>query len=53
MHRGSGTYPLGPEGGFVPYEIERFQACGFSPVSLGERILRVDTALPALVGRLL
>lgn len=47
------TLALGPEGGFIPYEIERFQACGFSPVSLGERILRVDTALPALVGRLL
>ncbi len=44
---------IGPEGGFIPYEINALQNIGFIPVSLGERILRVETALPFLIGRLL
>jgi RsmE family RNA methyltransferase len=43
---------IGPEGGWIDYEIERFAACGFSPFSLGERILKVDTAVVAIHGRL-
>ncbi len=43
---------LGPEGGLVPYELEKLVAIGFQPVSLGERILRVEAALPALVAAL-
>lgn len=46
------TVAIGPEGGFIPYEVESLQNIGFLPVSLGERILRVETALPCLVGRL-
>ena len=46
------TIALGPEGGFIPYEIEALQNIGFKAVSLGERILRVETALPFLTGRL-
>ena len=46
------TLVVGPEGGFVPYEIEKLIACGCSLVSLGERILTVETAVPALVSRL-
>ncbi len=37
---------IGPEGGFIPYEIEKLQASGLQLVSLGERILRVETAVP-------
>jgi RsmE family RNA methyltransferase len=44
---------IGPEGGFIPYEIERLRLAGFHDVHQGERILRVETAIPALVGRLL
>jgi RsmE family RNA methyltransferase len=46
------TLAIGPEGGFIPYEIGLFQKLGFEPVSLGKRILRVEHAVPALIGRL-
>lgn len=43
---------IGPEGGFIPYEVQALQAQGFAPVHLGARILRVETAVTALVARL-
>lgn len=43
---------IGPEGGWIDYEIDQFSACGFAAFSLGERILKVDTAVVALHGRL-
>jgi len=41
---------VGPEGGWVPFEVDLLQAHGFCPVSLGPRILRVETAVPYLIG---
>jgi 16S rRNA (uracil1498-N3)-methyltransferase len=35
---------VGPEGGFSPAETERFIAEGFKPVSLGNTVLRAETA---------
>jgi RsmE family RNA methyltransferase len=42
---------IGPEGGFIPYEVEKCLAAGCQPVSLGARTLRVETALTAIIGR--
>ncbi|MBO7703658.1 MAG: 16S rRNA (uracil(1498)-N(3))-methyltransferase [Solobacterium sp.] len=38
------TVVIGPEGGFSPKEIELLSAEGFAPVTLGDRILRAETA---------
>jgi RsmE family RNA methyltransferase len=43
---------LGPEGGWIAAELESFAGAGFEPVSMGPRVLRTETALAALVGRL-
>jgi 16S rRNA (uracil1498-N3)-methyltransferase len=43
---------IGPEGGLVDYEVGYFASAGFAPVSIGPRILRVEEAVPALLGRL-
>lgn len=47
------TLAIGPEGGFVPFEIELLGNQDFQAVHLGPRALRVETAVPALLGRLL
>ncbi|MDD5440224.1 MAG: 16S rRNA (uracil(1498)-N(3))-methyltransferase [Candidatus Omnitrophica bacterium] len=44
---------IGPEGGFIPYEIEKFVACGCAPVRLGKRTLKVETAVTAFLARFL
>ena len=42
---------LGPEGGFIPFERQLLTASGGHPVSLGQRVLRVETALVSILGR--
>ena len=44
---------IGPEGGFASYEIEALCQRGVVPVSLGPRILRTETASPALLAAVL
>ena len=50
--KGPITLVVGPEGGFIAEEIASLERVGFDPVTFGPRILRVETAIAALVGRL-
>jgi 16S rRNA (uracil1498-N3)-methyltransferase len=46
------TLAIGPEGGFLEYEVDCLRNQGFTAVSLGPRIVRVEDSLPVLVGRM-
>lgn len=41
---------VGPEGGWVPFELDLLAAHGFTPWSAGPRTLRVEVAVPFLLG---
>jgi RsmE family RNA methyltransferase len=43
---------IGPEGGWVPFEVELLEVHGFQRLTAGPRALRVDTAVPFLLGQL-
>lgn len=43
---------IGPDGGFLPYEIRKLADQGFLPVSCGPHPLRTETALAVLHGQL-
>ena len=47
------TIAIGPEGGFIPYEIDMFVEMGFTPVTFGPRIQRTEIAVPVILGRLM
>ncbi|MFH7765415.1 16S rRNA (uracil(1498)-N(3))-methyltransferase [Acinetobacter sp. BSP-28] len=46
------TIVIGPEGGFIPYEIDLLIKNGCQAVSLGNRIIRTETVIPYVLGRL-
>ena len=43
---------VGPEGGFIPYEVDLFKKNGCQARRLGNRILRTETAVSHILGRL-
>lgn len=46
------TIMIGPEGGFIPYEIDLLIKNSCQAVSLGNRIIRTETVIPYVLGRL-
>jgi len=46
------TLVVGPEGGFIPYEVELLEQNGVDAVNIGPHILRVEFAIPAILGKL-
>tara|TARA_B100000767_G_scaffold275025_1_gene310087 strand:- start:383 stop:1141 length:759 start_codon:yes stop_codon:yes gene_type:complete len=58
MHRGLTTdqtghvIVIGPEGGFIPYEVELLRHNGCQSLAIGVRIYRVETVLPMLLALL-
>ncbi len=43
---------VGPEGGFAPAEESALLSSGLRPITIGQCVLRVETAVPALAGYL-
>ncbi len=43
---------IGPEGGFAPAELEAALAAGLQPISLGQAVLRIETAALAIAAAL-
>lgn len=43
---------IGPEGGWIPFELDLLTAAGFQAVDMGPRILRVETAAIAAIAQL-
>ena len=43
---------VGPEGGFIPFEVDLFKKNGCQARRLGNRILRTETAVSHILGRL-
>jgi RsmE family RNA methyltransferase len=54
MHKKVGRvlYAIGPEGGWVDFELEKFTRSGMHCFSVGARILKVDTAVVAIHSRI-
>jgi RsmE family RNA methyltransferase len=46
------TLAIGPDGGWVPFEVGLLERAGFTPVSLGARVLRVEVAVGYTLGRI-
>jgi RsmE family RNA methyltransferase len=46
------TLAIGPDGGWVPFEVDLLERVGFTPVSFGARVLRVEVAVSHVLGRI-
>ena len=43
---------IGPDGGWVPFEVDLLARHAFAPISLGPRVLRGEVAIPAVLSAL-
>ncbi len=43
---------IGPEGGFSDFEMQALEAAGVQPITIGNHVLRIETAMPALLAYL-
>jgi 16S rRNA (uracil1498-N3)-methyltransferase len=46
------TLAVGPEGGWIDLEVKTLEDIGFTPYTIGPRILTVETAVTCLISRL-
>ena len=46
------TLIIGPEGGILPFELDLLARQGFTQIHFCKRILKVETIVPAILGRL-
>jgi 16S rRNA (uracil1498-N3)-methyltransferase len=46
------TLAIGPDGGFLPYEVDKLAAAGFHAIRCGPHALRTETALAAIWAQL-
>jgi len=51
-NRGRVLYAIGPEGGWIDFELESLKQSGMQAFSIGSRILKVDTAVVAIHSRI-
>ncbi len=47
------TLAVGPEGGFIQYEVNKLIEYGFTAINMGERTLHVESAISGLIARLM
>jgi 16S rRNA (uracil1498-N3)-methyltransferase len=52
LRSGSYTLVVGPDGGFIDYEIDALRAQGFTAIRAGHAPLRVESAISYLAGQL-
>jgi 16S rRNA (uracil1498-N3)-methyltransferase len=58
-HARAAAYPekpaiviIGPEGGIIDYEMDALKRAGCRPMDLGPRIIRAESVLPFIIGKL-
>lgn len=53
QEQNSAIIAIGPEGGFIPFEVEILMAAGLKVINYGPRILRVEQVVPSALAQFL